>query len=1123
MTLKHLVALVLLTITWAVLPIGIAHPGAAQSDDNNDNSETTSENPADANNEEDPDPGENTEENAIIENYYPCAPEQDVDILAMFDASGSLNQPRGIDPDGTYRRTALNSLRNIASPTENDQASDAGDPETAISGAGTNEESGPEVRLSLYYFHTEAVRVTEFLPMSPDYPSEESIEETLQVGNYSGRNTNYINALKAVISAFSQLEENENQSRSCRILLFFTDGIYDPDGRVTQSGLTENTANEIADQLREQVCVGGQTITSTFRELGIQTYAVLLEDAFLELFPDSGDEVNNRSIVAAASIQALRKITADIINPFSEKIEDHPSCFVDSQLDEQNGQIITLRELDNLEFALVEIITAAIEEETMLTWQTCATESPDELTRRSDPLPNSQFIEAIAVYPTGGRITEYRLNSTADAPWRALDRQGYLQLNWEEHLQDLPAGWTLEFRFNPGRRYTAEEVAFRCYAAAVERVSEPLELVVLSVEEEGSEIAAQVYQTPEESPHTSPFQTEYTLALRAKDSDKLIDICHMELEFAKIVDPFADTEIEIELAPCGRGANPRLTNYIASCGASFEQGKHIGGYVKPNHMETMFPEFSNVRLSVITAHASSASCPEAPQLVSRGDECSQLEIPNSGSEISEVSDEPIKGSISCFLQLPGEGDVNIKAEWIPNSTSEPITWTIGEVNLAEEVVLTPLNPHFPPNDSPRSAQLNYQDLEMTFSALLNQSDALNEPLQNSLLLPFTLTFVTEESLNDDIVDADGKPVDWNISGDIQLEVTWETENPLYSQESLDSIKQTIPLPVSATFFADELVAAPWIAPTIVLIASFIFSYVLMCRIISSYQTLPNPKNFWAYSMPLRVSRDTDTKKLSVISDADNLLLENPGALRIKTQKTGFVRGNYFKQLAADTVAKTQLLLDLKRGDSLNLFRLLAGAWTKIVVSSNFVGTNRPTPKSATSSISFPQLTVVELQSNTPNDPTLDGWVWFLEPKKGSGSGRTQVPLEEVQKIVDGLSEEMAGDGSAKSKPTKNPERLKAKKTKVKRSKRRSSDEDNNDGSNDDSNTEYQETAENTKTSSVLPSALPREMRQSLTSAPSEPTAIQSSPFEVPKPSPFEIPEHNSNKKNNGNGWQRGGG
>ena len=356
--------------------------------------------------------------------YSPCEEgESDIDLLVMMDASGSLNSSgTGHDRDGSVRRRALSRFRADLTSVLSDLPQD----------------SSTRVRVALWRFESGVRQIAPFDVPSASHPSDAQIEESLgdiQGGRLAYRNnhTDYLRALSAAESAF----RDGSTPAACRLLLFFTDGLYDPLGNMTF---------EQADDLRDVVC--GQ-IKPSYLDAGIDVYSILLDKDNLFLRPQPGtadaDVDPVESEMRTASLQIMRALTGHADSPLVRGLPPALNFDCERWSDEipkdRTGAIIAIGDLDRLSVQLLEV--AEVAARGLFEWTNCGI-TPDG-GRRSGPQPAGRYFESIVAYPRDSLIEAYQI-VTADG--EVVDGRGSgnapLRLDSDD-LEHLAAGWTIEF------------------------------------------------------------------------------------------------------------------------------------------------------------------------------------------------------------------------------------------------------------------------------------------------------------------------------------------------------------------------------------------------------------------------------------------------------------------------------------------------------------------------------------------------------------------------------------------------------------------------------------------------------------------------------------------------------
>ena len=364
--------------------------------------------------------------------YKPCNPGQGIDLLLMMDESGSLKKA---DPGGVQRTLALKMIR--------DQL-----------------KGEPDIRIALIGFDTEAKpHMPNFEQASNQHPSDQIIRESL---GQSG-DTNYRVAVEAALDAFEKISSGANESR-CRVLVFFTDGIYDPiEGRNVAGsfGSEEDFANALVDQTCSPSFENNPGFKTQLNNMGIQTYAVLLGDSFQTGIQSADD---HERLMAKVSMQVIRAITGHGSSPLVADVAHDPLCRPWSDTpDDQTGEIITVANIDDFANKLLQVIDTSTG---LYRWPDC-NKGQDGTQVNSALLPAGVYLDQIKIYPFGGAIVSYTVfdsagTSTISRP--SSEAQSRLVLNHED-LEDLDAGWTLQLEIAPS---PGETVELDCFGKYVE-------------------------------------------------------------------------------------------------------------------------------------------------------------------------------------------------------------------------------------------------------------------------------------------------------------------------------------------------------------------------------------------------------------------------------------------------------------------------------------------------------------------------------------------------------------------------------------------------------------------------------------------------------------------------------
>ena len=304
------------------------------------------------------------------DDYRPCESGQGIDLLLMMDESGSLNMPGGADPGGVQRTRALKLIRDYL-------------------------KGEPDIRIALIGFDTNPwPHMPNFAQASNQHPSDQIIEDSLSLKKFG--DTDYTVALLAALDAFEKISGGANKEDRCRIMVFFTDGIYDPVDGTARSGEEE----EWARLLRGVTCSSDNpsSFKNRFLDLGIQTYAVLLGDSF-QTGVQSADD--HERLMATVSMQVIRAITGHGSSPLVADVANDPLCkaWSDRPAD-QTGEIITVGNIDDFANKLLEIVSASTQ---LLKWPDCDNENNGR-TIRSAQLPAGVYIKEIQIFAWGGTI-----------------------------------------------------------------------------------------------------------------------------------------------------------------------------------------------------------------------------------------------------------------------------------------------------------------------------------------------------------------------------------------------------------------------------------------------------------------------------------------------------------------------------------------------------------------------------------------------------------------------------------------------------------------------------------------------------------------------------------------------
>ena len=394
--------------------------------------------------------------------YQPCDPSNTstVDLLLVMDQSGSL---REVDPGGEIRREALKEIRNLLE-----------DGWTVYPDG-----SAHGLRAALVGFDTSVHRhAPDFEPVAPDadpHPSDEEIEAALQSRSGAPAFTDYGEALRAAPDLFGSSQSD------CQVMVWFTDGLHDPvSGRTTAEV-------EGARELRDEVC----TIRPEFERAGIQTYAVLLGNEFVD--PEQPEMADlSRAMIHAVTGHSDSPVVADL-----------PRAVRCDGINVQTGEILTAGDVKDL----INTLRVAVLKAGPDIWQWPCDAGRDDSETHGVPLPSSTYVDWMEALAFGGEIESYALldiaDDIADPDWQPL-KAGQRRLRLEsEELRGLSAGWVLKMRVRPDDGRTPESVTLRCYSSAVDQ---PLRMHASVLGTEGQELDADrtytmsVYMWPYECP-----------------------------------------------------------------------------------------------------------------------------------------------------------------------------------------------------------------------------------------------------------------------------------------------------------------------------------------------------------------------------------------------------------------------------------------------------------------------------------------------------------------------------------------------------------------------------------------------------------------------------------------------
>ena len=480
------------------------------------------------------------------ERYEPCEGKESVDLVLMMDGSGSLNGPDGVDPGGTRRRKALRGIRDLLS-------------------------GETRVRVALYNFDEEARRHTDFAVASAQHPSDAAIEASMGDERY----TNYAVALDAALEAFGGAREG-----SCRVIVWFTDGLHDPEPGYGVPELDK------AKTWRFQAC---DSTKRAFEKAGIQTFAVLLGGSFKEGLSATND---SRRTMAEISMDVIRGFTGHHDSPSVVGVPTDPECDWGNQ---QAGEILTVSGVRDLASGLIKSFVEP--DPDYRRWQDCE-RLRDGSRVNSNDLPAGEFIQEILVLAFGGDIERYALLDAASAAPTSTDWQplpdGLRQLRLEsQHMQGLPAGWGLVLEVQPDDGKDPSSVTLECYS---KKVPEPLPMYGTIVDEQGNQRTVDAESTHTLRVDMHPFgcpvdSEDFVLTLGASDP------------------PWAGTG-PVRGAGCEQGS---IVNFKFYCGRLDQKTRITAfeGTLEPRFAANLWGRDSTLTVSVTTDF----SCKPEPPLV----------------------------------------------------------------------------------------------------------------------------------------------------------------------------------------------------------------------------------------------------------------------------------------------------------------------------------------------------------------------------------------------------------------------------------------------------------------------------------------------------------------------------
>ena len=863
--------------------------------------------------------------------YSPCEPgQQDIDLLVMMDASGSLNAPSGgLDPNGELRRTALRRFR--------------GDLTSVL--AKLPESDSGNVRVALWRFESDVEMIAPFRAPSASHPSDAQID--LSLGEQSGgglsyrtNHTDYLRALGAVEQAF----DTQGAPGACRLLLFFTDGVYDPLGKPSL---------EQADELREAVCGG---LKWSFENAGIDTYSILLGDAFRHVAGDtaSSGATAVEDEMLTASKQIMRALTGHDDSPLVRGLpySDLFDCerWSDEQPADRAGSIIAIGDLGQLAVQLLEV--AEVAARGLVEWNDCGVAQGSG--RRSGPLPAGDYIDTIVAYPRDELVEAYKI-VTADG--ETITRLGtgnrplYLD---SEVLDGLAPGWTLEF-ITDG---VGGGIDVSCYAK--QATGEIVGGVGEITDADGDPLDDVVRSTAgADSPPLSGVRIT---------ADAPLGLCELGPDVwpdERVSDWYCrDGSVVFELHPL-------------QCQEHYELDKPLAYEFEPEFAEDLFGPgrvVQHVRIDVDGSARRLYDCLGAPLLtcgstaaVAGDSEDARLAEVRAGPQhraasvlivepdSHELPRSPLIGSTECRLFSPQDGEANVRATWRPDGVAGDL-----------------------PGDLDWRFDGDFYGDE--FGGIIDDGGMVLRLSPNGDPDGVVLRFVT----TDELVNAD-----WDIAGVIELVPSWDPgigDPEIVAAAEAQMTAQRTTVRADRQYAARSNSAMAFWLTLLALIATFLVSYVFFCLALWSNASLPDPNRFWLYHTVLPVDRGAGSR-LGFGRDAP-ATLATAGPESIRAKAAGRRRSRYSQwrgqrpQIGGDGIA-----VDLRRSPRFWLPGLLRSPWSEVSVDGWTVAASpkgrHPARRTAAASASaeFSALDVVGSPRHDVNGE-LVAPVWFarLRPR-----------------------------------------------------------------------------------------------------------------------------------------------
>lgn len=896
--------------------------------------------------------------------YSPCEEgADDIDLLVMMDASGSLNSPgSGLDPDGSLRRRALERFRAELAGVVRDLPGDA----------------ATSVRVSLWRFESGVTQITPFDKASASHPSNEQIGRSL--GERSGgrlayrlNHTNYLQALRAAQDAFAQ----QSAPDACRLLLFFTDGENDPTG-----SKTEGTMLAQADELRDVVC---RQIKPSFVDAGIDVYTILLGDRFRSAATAGvdGDRDEAAAERITASLQIVRALTghgdSPVVRGLPPALEFECERWSDEVPQDRTGAIMTIGDLDQLAVQLLEI--AEVAARGLIEWTNCGVTTDGET--RSGSLPAGRYIESVTAYPRESQIEGYRIRT---AGGEVIEGAGSgvepLRLGSDD-MAELEAGWTIEFITDGGGG-----IDVACYYATT--ASTAPSVVSGSVTDADGNQPDEVERSPG-GLDSAPLEG-YRIVAEAP-----LDLCdHLPEAWPdeRVRDVYCNPngEIVFELQPL-------------ECENELRFDKPLVLTYEPAHAEALFRPgelTQEIRIDIDRTLPIRYDCFGAPQLLCASD----VDTPSDERDVTkpmagrrgvdqfvltitpdtrELPTEPLAGYVDCRLYPPQLGEVVLIAVWRVDPDLGELP---GEIDW-----------RFRSDAYGGGAEGDLDDDGMTLRLVAaDVSDGV------------PLAFETTGELSNG---------DWKAGGVIELTPHWVTgfDDPqlaLHAERLMAS--QRVDLRVDLDYLARTNSAlAIWVALLVILLTALV-SYLLFCWALWSDASLPDPKNFWAYHGVLPVAAGSSGRLEFGREAAAALNAAQPG--RIDGERAG--RKRWKRWTAHDASGVRPLDIRLRRAPRLWLPGLLREAWAEVREISPGLSTvaaqpsGRRSPRhteAASTRARFDRLDVVG-SPQRDDEGEMFAPVWAVRPQMFGSAEVSDHELRNLANLLNDASARSSGDAAA---------------------------------------------------------------------------------------------------------------